>query len=267
MARYQPLDSEKHRAHGWKRFDSLAHTAGQICAPVVLAELPALLPHYALAFARDAQGAFRPVAVQGLYRDENLLVTDTGKWLLPYVPSIYRAHPFALHGMGEGEARRSVLCFDLDSGLYRESPESVLRERRFFEDDGSPSDELGKLLQFLQQRQANDRQTQRAVDALAAAELLQPAQWQLQSPDPERELARGWFSVDEKRLAAISGDTLEQLHQTGALMLAHAQLLSRPRLATLQKLAERRLALAAVGEVEDLDELFGGKDDTLQFNF
>ena len=267
MPRYQTLNSTQQKGHGWRPFNSLAHAAGDICAPVLLAELKMLLPHYVLAFVGDGADGYRLVCVQGLHTGENLLLSAEGKWLLPYVPSMYRGYPFALLPVSTEENARSALCIDVDSGLYLDNPDPARGEQLFFSADGELSEVTQATLKFLGQRQLNQQATQRAVNALAAAGVLQPCQWQLDNSDPARPLARGWFTVDESKLAAVRGEPLQELHTTGALLLAAAQLLSAPRLQLLQTLAQRRRELASLAAVDSIEELWGEKDDTLQFHF
>lgn len=273
MSRFIPLNPEHHLNHGWKRFDSMTFAAGDTCAPVLLAELKMLLPHYALAFIRNGDDGFMPVALQGLFAQENLLIGPQGKWRAPYVPSVYRGYPFMLHQIEHEGEPRGVLCFDTESGLYREQPDNEAGEERFFDEEAKLSSTTRGVLDFLAQRHRNQVQTQAATDTLAELGLLKPIVWPFASPDSGRELARGFYSVDEQVMLALPDESLLRLARQGGLLLAHAQLLSVPRLSILQQLHTLRwnqprgeAALEGVEE-ESVEALFGENDDTLKFDF
>ncbi|WP_027852944.1 SapC family protein [Marinobacterium litorale] len=267
MSRFLTLDPNKHGEMGWKPFDSLSYAAQDVCAPVVMAELSMLMPYYALAFARTGEGSYRLVCLQGLYAGENLVVSDAGKWRMPYIPSAYRGYPFILQPWeNEGETK-FVLGFDTQSGLLRETPDIDQGELTFFgPETGQPSEKVQGLLTFLNQRLQNELKTQKAVDLLAQAEVLQPMRWGFESPDPDRALVKGFFGVDEKKLAALSPQQLSDMQVAGALLLAHSQLLSIPRVGMIKRLSELAISQPAAS-LDDVEALFGGADDTLKFDF
>lgn len=270
MPRFIPLNPERHLTHGWKRFDTLSFAEQDSCAPVLLAELKMLLPHYMLAFVRTAESRFMFVAVQGLFPKENLALNPTGKWVLPYVPSAYRGYPFALQQIERDGEARGLLCFDEESGLYCEAPDPNVGEERFFDEEGKPSGATQGVLDFLVQRRKNQLQTQVAVDQLAELGLLRPLAWPFESPDPEREMVKGFHGVDETAMRALPDDKLLQLTRSGALLMAHAQLLSFPRLEVMQQLhalRARHQAGPGPADIGSIETLFGDKDDTLKFNF
>jgi hypothetical protein len=263
----KPLESIRHRSHGWKRQDHFRFFVGDARAPLLLAELPAALPIYPLAFVRRPGGGYQLVAVQGLHDGENLYVTKSGHWVAPYVPAHYRGYPFALpDAVVEGE-RRGVLCFDHASGLYREEPNPAEGEERFFDDSGNRQPLVEGVLSFLSRTSANRRLTQGAVDAVAAEGLLVP--WALVSdnPDPTRPLQQGLHRIDEKALNALGGKSLEVLRKANALAVAYAQIFSTARVDVLRRLYDATVPRNAIENL-DLDALFGtGRTDTLQFNW
>lgn len=264
MIQYKPLDSTQHRSHGWKRYDHYRFAARDAWAPLLLAEIPAALAVYPFAFAAMPAGGHRLVVLQGLYEGQNLLVAPNGKWRVGYVPSHYRGYPFTLQRVVEGEKQQLVLCFDHDSGLYREHPNSFNGEQRFFDDSGQPGELVGRLLKFLKQTAVNREVTDRAVAGLEQAGLLVDWPLSVENPDPNRPLLKGLKQVDQGALGALGGKALEALKRTNALPVAYAQIFSTARLGVLIKFAElhahnaERQGLAGPEGIESMFPQDGG---------
>ncbi len=255
-----PLNSAHHRQHGWAPPTDYRFAANDVIVPILLAELPMASSVMPLAFARQASGKALLVAVLGLQPGHNLLVDAQGRWQAEYVPAFYRAYPFSLQRVA-GEAQRLLLCISEASGLLRGSPDPGKGEVRLFDDDGVLMPAMKERLTFLETCTANAHLTQAAVDALEAAGLLQP------SP-----VLKGLQRVDELALGRLSAAELLALRDANALPLAYAQLLSMPRVSTLQRLqAPRQLVGTAEPSRPDLslvEKLFEpGQSDTLKFNW
>lgn len=241
-----PLNPVLHRTHGWHRQNDFAFAARQTAVAVVLNELTALLPAYPLAFVRNSAGKYQLAALLGLYQGENLLIDDSGLWSETYVPSLFRAYPFILgQSDGDTDARKFMLCFDHGSGLYREHPNVIAADERFFDDAGELQPFMRRLMEFLTASISAQRQTQTAVDALVQANLLMP--WDIapaREPAEPQPLA-GIYRINEAALNSLPGPALETLRQANALPVAYAQMFSMPRLRGLHQRHTDRVALKA----------------------
>lgn len=260
-----PLSHSLHRSHGWNRNHKYAFACGDAVAPLVLSEIPAVLPFYPLAFALRPDGGCWLVALQGLHAGQNLFLSPQGQWQAGYIPSVYRGYPFVLARMEGDEQNRMALCFDKASGLYRETPNAGAGEERFFDDAGSPLPLLEKVREFLSATAANRELTNRAADALLAASLLEPWQLPLENPDKERPLLQGLLRINEAALNAIDGEALHGLRAANALAVAYAQIFSIPRLGVLRRLHDLRVPQQAppLDSLDSLDKLFGINNDEL----
>lgn len=271
--KWQALNASEHLHHGWRRPAGVPNARNDAWALLVLSELPLAQAQYPLAFARLPEGEFRLGALLGLCTGQNLWLNEQARWRGGYVPSCYRGHPFALQRMADGgDELRAALCFDVDSGLYRESPDPAQGEQRFFDDSGQPHAVTQQLLQFLQKRWSDHARTQAAAAALAQAGLLVPWVWPDNLPlPPGAQPLKGLYRVDESRLNQLPAADLQTLRDTQALTVAYAQMFSMHRMAGLQAMAEKQLAVPAAPPPPDLDavkKMFEpGQSDTLQFNW
>jgi hypothetical protein len=263
-AQVQPIDSRQHRLHGWKRYDNYRFAAEDAYAPLIIAELTAVLSIYPIAFASRPDGGYQPVVLLGLYAGENLFVNDSGRWP-GYVPCHYRRYPFSLKDIKlENDTHSAALCFNHASGLYRETP-TAKGEERFFNDEGQPGPLVQHLLAFLGKTAASLLTTFRAADALQSADLLEPWELPLKNPDAGRPLLQGLYGIRESALADLSGEALKTLQTTNALALAYAHLFSIQRLSVLHRLSEQRVSKVAPQPLESLDALWEAQDDMIRF--
>lgn len=178
------------------------------------------------------------------------------------MPAHFRGHPFVLARTQGGQ---QVLCVDVGSGLIGAEGEA------FFNADGSPSEALGGVVNFLTQLANNRTVSERICAVLAEHQLIQPWAIRLQVQGGEQAL-RGLFRIDETRLNALSPEALKALQLAGALPLAYLQLLSMQHLAWLGQLskAHAQQAQAAVAALPttttgELDLEFLNQNGTISF--
>lgn len=263
MPKYVPLQASLHRDAGFQRAQDVDHAANDRFAPVLIDELAQVLPYMPLCFIRQGDQGFQLVAMQGLHANKNLFVHPTHhKWLVGYTPACYRGYPFAL-GQDEN-TDQTVLCFDMNSSLYRESP--VTGDITFFDEQGQPTQAIKDTLDFLKAVQKGLRRTQVAVDALADHGLIETWPVTLQTEGDKQSLP-GLYRIDAKALQELPAEALGELNALHALQLAHAQMFSQAQLKHLAKLQRVHAQVGDTPASENLDELFGEGDDEFSFDF
>lgn len=262
MANYAPINTTEFLHRRWRRAEGYAFAANDSLVPLLAHEVSRACMHWPLAFCAQGQG-YVPVALLGLQPQQNLFVLPNGRWLGAYVPAQYRAYPFALRLYREG---KKVLCVDMDSGLVNDTEGDA-----FFDTQGQLAAPVKPVLDFLQQLENGQVQTQRQCSALMAEQLVVP--WDLRvKQETGQYRVEGLYRIDEERLNQLDGDALVRLRQAGALALVHAQLLSMQhvqRLSTLaqayQKLSERAAAEGVRPGPAELDLEFLQQDGLLRF--
>lgn len=265
MTRYEALRSSEHANAGFQKTRDYSHAATDRVAPVLIDEIAHLIPYMPLGFVvKSAEtSSYNLIAIQGLDTEVNLYVHPTShKWLTGYTPACYRAYPFAL-GVDES-ADRHVLCFDMLSGLLSEN---VGPEDTAFYSHGKPSQVVLDTLEFLKNREAGVKRTNKAVDALSRYDLLEP--WPIAiEKDEGKTNVQGLYRVDNKKLSKLTPEALHELNACGALQIAYAQLFSTLQIKNLQKLAQLHGSMMPPLENDELDAFFDHKDeDDFTFNF
>lgn len=229
MPNFVALSRNLHAGKRWQRHSSYRFAAQDAVIPLVAQELPKAVMSLPVGFIAMGEN-FVPVAVQGLAPGQNLFVAPDGRWLGEYTPAAYRGYPFRLAYAENGQ---QVLCFDQDSGLIGDGPEG----ETFFNEDGSPTQGVTEVMNFLMQIQANRDATARSCALLQQHGLIQPWPLKVQEAGGERAVG-GLFRVDEAALNALPAEALVALRDAGALVLAYCQLLSMQHLPKLGLLAQ-----------------------------
>jgi hypothetical protein len=240
MAQSQQLtaiSAENFSGKAWRRYTGYAFAAGETLIPLVVAELAQAVPAMPLAFIQSGEG-FQLVAVTALQPGTNLFVAPDGRWLGAYVPAALRGYPFRL--VKPQDREESVLCIDEASGLVVEAGQG----ETFFDEDGQASKALRDVLDLLSQVERSRMATQTAVDALAAAGLVQA--WPLNIQQGEQNVpVTGLYRIDEAALNALENEAFLTLRALGALPVVYAQLISMNQLAVLQQLSQIQAKLKA----------------------
>ena len=269
MSTWVPLQASKHQHTHWRKFTDYHFSAADKLAPVVVAELNELLPHYLLAFSlrpgsSPQAPAFELVALLGS-QGNAYLHPQQGRWMAPYVPAYYRGYPFRLLPQPNSPSK-SVLCVDSASELLSETANP--KSQPLLNEQGQPTSELGAVIDFLTQTEKNRLLTHQLLDQLQAAELIQPWLLTLQADsDQKAQQLQGLYRVEEERLRQLPGAQLEKLAQSGALTLAYGQLLTQGRVKDLQKRLEFQQQSSGQPNKEiDLDQVFGeANEDVFKF--
>ena len=258
MTAITPVTRSRHAAMRWRGNASYAFAADRAVIPLVAAELAGAALSFPIAFI--AQGKdFVPAAVLGLESDRNLFVAEDGRWLGGYVPAALRGYPFVL---GRTEDGQQLLCADEASGLVSDGPEG----QRFFEDDGTLSEPVRRVMNFLTKVEQNRAATAAACAALRTKNLIEPWTITLKTGQGERKI-EGLFRASEAALNALDDEAFLGVRKSGALPLAYAQLLSMQQLRVLGELAAARAPRARrtqLGQELDLSWLEG---DGIKFDF
>lgn len=259
---YHVITRERHGLKRWSNQNGYSFAAADSLCPLVAQELSKALHSLPIGFVAEGEG-FVLVAVQGLTPGKNVLVAPDGRWLSAYIPAAYRSYPFAMVAAQEGE---QVLCFDEASGLLSDDAGEL-----FFNEDGSPSQSMLKLLEFFQQIDANRQQTHKICTLLQQHGLIQP--WPITVHREQGEQGvEGLFRIDEEALNMLPAEALVEVRNAGGLAVAYCQLLSMPLISNLAQLAQAHAEAEKASAVQvsqpkasDLD--LGFMSDSGTFNF
>lgn len=175
-----------------------------------------LQAHYPIVFANDAKAdSYRPVALFGMERDENLFLTPDG-WEASYLPLAVRMQPFLI-GMSTppgGEPNLEV-HIDLDHPRIAKT-EDEAGEALFLE-HGGHTPFLKDASATLAEVHAGEGTIGPFVATLVEHDLIEPFTLDVTLKDGSTGRLAGFSTIAEEKFAALDADVAGMLHTKGML--------------------------------------------------
>lgn len=227
-----PLDSKAHGALSLKKNFGLDFTKGVNAVPVNVIEMAQICHFYPIAFSPDDNAT--PVAILGLRDNENLFLTDDGRWEQAYVPAYIRRYPFIFSETPETD--QLTLCIDNTADIIEEGG-----EQKFFDADGKPSKLSNDALEFCKSYHAAAQQTLLFSQALMEKDLLVEREAQINIAGNQRINFSGFKIIDEQKLAELPDADFLDLRSKGWLPFIYAHLFSGAQWQRLSNLLNERM--------------------------
>lgn len=236
----QMLDTNQHRNKRLKVPSSYAMTRGMHAVFTIAAEFPQVCAEHPIIFVHtgeklpDGKEMISPVTLLGLVVNENLRVDEAGQWVGRYVPAFIRRYPF-LTAQIEGQQTPNLFV-DVDYEGFNDTEGD-----RLFDDEGKPTDNLKRVVDFVEQFDREQWRTRSFCERLLQLDILQPMTADATMPNGESIKVEGFLSVDEDKFSKLPDETVIELHRSGMLMLLNAHLLSLAQVRGLVELKAKRV--------------------------
>ena len=221
-----PVSSQRHANWSVEVGGDYAFTRNVNSVPLMAVEFSHAAPEYAIVFAgRDND--VTPAVVLGLRRNENNYLGNDGKWDAKYIPAFVRRYPFVFST--DASANTFTLCIDEAFKGFNQDG----RGERLFNDDAKPTPYVQRVLEFLQEYQAQFRRTQSLCRRLTELNLLEPMEAQVTLKSGAQLSLTGFQVVNRDRLRNLSGDALASLAKNDDLELIYTHMQSVGRFSEL----------------------------------
>lgn len=213
------LDRDQHRQLRLAATDKAFAFARETNSVLIAAsELPLAALDFPCVFIEAADG-HSLAALVGLRDHENLFVQPSGAWARgAYLPAFFRRYPFVL-AEAEGEPTLTVCLDRAYAGLNTDKGEAL------FDAEGKETPWLEEIKRFLLSFRQEMGASRDFANHLASLELLQDGAIEY-TLDGEKSSLRGFKTVNETKLRALDGATLQDLAAKGWLGWIYAHLLS-----------------------------------------
>ncbi len=238
MTQYVPLNNVDH--FHLKVLDHYSAATGdnKAAVPTFPTEFADIQREYPILLAKDPQTAdFQAVALLGIQKDENLFLQEdiARGWKGAYVPAIVARGPFILGMREQADGGREPLVYlDLDSAkVSKTEGKPLFRE---FGGNSAYLEYITRVLGAIQQGTAVGKAMYRA---LAEMELIEPLTVNIDLINGDKHKLAGYYTINETRLANLSGTELEKLSRAGYLQGVFLMVSS---LSNLQRLIEMKNA-------------------------
>ena len=193
------------------------------------AEFRDLQACYPIVFAQDGNGSYNALALLGFEQGENLFLGPNG-WDAPTIPLTIEREPFLI---GRGGDELSV-HIDLSSPRVRDGG---IEGETLFLTYGGTSEYLERITSVLRTIHDGMQASTAFVGALVELELLEPFVLDVELDDGSQHRLAGFYTINEDRLATLSGDQLARLHRDGHLQAIYMAVAS---LAQFRDLIQRK---------------------------
>jgi hypothetical protein len=177
-------------------------------SPTFPAEFRDVQACYPIVFHKTTDGlGFEPIALFGFQDGENLFLNGD-RWEAPCLPMLVERQPFQI-GINGTEL---MVHIDLESPRVSDADGQAV-----FKEHGGNTEFLERSASLLS---AIHQGLQGAPDFIAALlehELLESFVLDIELNDGSQNRLVGFYTVNEDRLAALSGEAIAKLHQAGML--------------------------------------------------
>ncbi len=217
----QPLSSELHATFKMRQMDSAPWLQNQHAVPLTVEEFPMAQRFFPIVFSDGEDGV--PIALMGLNEGVNVFLDADAKIVDGdvYLPAYVRRYPFMLARLSP-DAEELSLCFDPKSEAVGD-----FEDGQALFDNAEPSEMTKGILAFNEQFEQAGQRTAAFMAELKEMDLLQDGEVTIQPGDGGQPFVyRGFRMVDEQKLAALRGDQLRKMAQSGMLPLIYAHLFS-----------------------------------------
>ncbi len=184
---------------------------------------------YPIFFIKDKQTAqFNAIALLGFEQNENLFLTQEG-WQASYIPLMVEREPFLIgfqqNDKGEKEP---VIHIDMDSP--RVNNETGIE---IFLEHGGNSEYINRISTILKTIHDSKATTDLFMSRVQELELLEPLNLDIQLNDGSNNRLSGFYTINEDKLAQLTGEQLAELNKSGLLHVIYMVIASHANLTGL----------------------------------
>jgi len=195
----------------------------------------------------ESSETYVALAVLGFSPNENLFLQPlntsdaSNGWSGTYIPSLFAKGPFLIgyedRSQSGGDPRASVIHIDMDDP--RVNTENGIP---IFKEHGGNSDYLESVSRVLGGIERGIPFSEAMFTALEALDLIEPMSLEVEFMNGERARLEGNHTINQNRLAELSGAELEQLNKAGYLHATFLLLSSLDNIPRLINLKNARVA-------------------------
>lgn len=181
-------------------------------------------------------------ALASFMPNQSLFVGKDG-WQATWIPTLMQCHPLYL--MNADNEKGYAVGIDPTSGDFTESDDG----QPLFDATGQQSEYVRQVTQVLEDDIQQRLLTQAFLDETEKRELLRPLDLTLEFNGSEPQTITGLHTIDEDKLKALEGETLEALNKNGFLLLMYAMLTSINHINNLVRRHNATTGLPTVGRI------------------
>ena len=194
------LLAEQHSDLGFKAHDNYKYASNTNSLPLTIAEFEKAAISYPIVFTNNDNPT--ALAVTGLIANKNNYVDAEGAWIPgEYIPAYVRKYPFVFMESDGGE--QFSLCIE-DEYLVESGGQPIF-------DNGQPTPEAQKAMDFCKNFQASWQQTEQYVKILQELDLLIDRRADIETSGGDRLSLDGFCVVDRDKFGKLPKSAVNEL--------------------------------------------------------
>lgn len=200
-------------------------------------EFVELQKEYPILFRRNKETEkYHSIALLGFSQNENLFLNpelESG-WAANYIPAVVAKGPFliGIHSNSTDDSTSPMIHIDLDHAKVGQQEGYPL-----FLEHGGNSPYLERIASILKVIHQGVAAQDVMFQVFSEMDLIEPVNIDIDLHDGGKHRLSGHYTINEEKLATLSGDQLEKLSKLGFLPLAYAVIAS---ITNIKKLTEMK---------------------------
>lgn len=202
--------------------------------PIFIEECSNIMSQSPIVFTKYDTGDFLVCSLLGLLPNANAFVTSEGTWKTPYyIPAIFRSYPFSIRKTKDD---KDVLCVDNTQKLLSDG--SSANGESLFNEDGSNSDYLNKVVALLKAIERETSKVKAALNLIVSLDLLEEWDVTVKGKDKEQKL-KGLWKVSKQKLYELDEKSFCSLREHSTMDLIFSHLFSLNNLTVVGNLSNQ----------------------------
>ena len=265
MTNFVPLTLENHREVRIGSGGEMTDFLNLSLIPVYDMEIPqmaasfplAFAPESPLPFAQDTDG-YRLCLLCSLSDSmPNGWIDHEGNWVGRYLPAVINQRPFTALMNEEEEL---ALYIDEDSPL-------IMDEGELLFEDGSPTEYLTTIKQYLPALYNGGVRTSKIMKLLQELDLITPWEIKFLNHEEVTTAVQGIYKINEEKLKQLNDEDWLSLKNEGALPVIYGQLISTGNVQTLASNLQSKIDYAKDLDIFQESIGFSVDEDNESLNF
>lgn len=211
------LDKSKHNNIKITSLENLDFVKNKKFIPVLSDEMSLVGIDFPIVFSSDENPSI--MAVISL-SDENIAITENGKWSKVYLPTYFKKYPFSYVTLKDKPDQRAV-ALDIESELVNENSGQPL-----FDENLEETDFLRNAIHFLTQYEQLTMNTLGIAKQISDAKILEEREITVGEGENKKVLAKGFSVIDRELLNKLDDKILAQWVRDGIMNLIETHLKS-----------------------------------------
>jgi hypothetical protein len=218
------VDKDKHRHLRIGAIKDYRFAAESNSVPVAAVEFFEAAREYPIVFTGTSGPTPVPAVLLGLRNNENLFVSESGKWNARYVPAFVRRYPFVLAADND----QLLVCVDEGHPAVGDTGGQAV-----FTQDGEPTPFLNTAISFMRDFQTETLRTNEFMKRVIELELLTEVSARAELKGGTAHQLGGFSVINETKFRALDAGTVDAFFRKGWLSFIDAHLLSLGNLGPL----------------------------------